>query len=67
MVVSELGELMHRRLLHDARELGATTLAFVEYADDAQFFDFLRERGSCGWEGGINGFAIIRMERKLSP
>jgi hypothetical protein len=64
----ELGEFLYQRLLRDARELGAATLAFVEYANDLPFLDFLREQGfTAVGEAMYNGFAIVRMEKKLQP
>lgn len=63
---SDLGEFLYQRLLEDAREIGATSLAFVEYATDVAFLDFLsthdfREVG----RDLYNEFEIVRMEKTL--
>ena len=63
---SELGEFMYERLLSDARELGATTLAFVEYANDLPFLSYLRDHGFVPvGSASYNGFEIVRLEKRL--
>ncbi|MBV9865838.1 MAG: hypothetical protein JO316_10830 [Abitibacteriaceae bacterium] len=63
---SDLGEFLYQHLLKDAQAWGADTLALVEYANDLRFLNFLREHDFAQvGEGTYNGFAIMRMEKKL--
>lgn len=61
-----LGEFLYQRLLQDAQELDAVSLILIEYANDLAFLNFLRAHGFI--EVGTttyNGFAIVRMEKRL--
>lgn len=63
---AELGGFLYQRLLEDAREMGAASLALVEYASDVPFLTFLREHGFIEvGRGTYNGFDIVRMEQRL--